>query len=59
MPDGHSGIVQELQDRYRGVDPCTALEDMLDKAKEDGDNERVLRIIRTLKGYGCRNTQKR
>ena len=46
-----SGIQEELQDpKYRGLDPCTALQAMLDQAKAAGDTKRAGRIVKTQKG---------
>jgi hypothetical protein len=40
-------------------DVCAILADMLDKARADGNAERVRKIIRAQKYLGCRNIRKR
>jgi RHS repeat-associated protein len=54
-----TGVVDAMRDQYPGVDPCVALPRMLTDAQNAGDGQLAKRIITTMKGFGCRNVQKR
>jgi hypothetical protein len=58
---GENEITREVKKRCQrsGEDPCEVLADMLKKAKQAKDQDRIDKIKEAQKFMGCRNARKR